>query len=545
MPASANEAVGSCVSSKMVERTMQSSSHNNPASRNCVNMTSDGEGGDRDHEEMIDLVEEVEEDGDSEDRDQVTETEVAESEQGKQPVFHHEIYDRLVNLMSRQGTYTCEPPDHGVDSMDITSFHPDQRDWGSARAHRAPILTLWSEPPRSAPTYPIGCLLFNGRLILDYAGNPIRAFRNLPLTISSAVKGFRLETWIRQDIHRLHIDDILARLRTRNTPNGRQPLHKRGDFTDRAHFFRQKAGLVTFRPRNNALRLASRRYMDSLRTAAQKASNLATDQDLTPDQLATLKEISKTGHTNAVAGPSADASVSAPAPAPAPALSATPTSPPARRHRQFPALQPAPATPPTPGPSQILPDSRDDVPETCKESYILIDALEETVEHFKKLTEQKPKRTNTAESYSTQWNALQAQFAPIWKSQRSAEETPLLFKLCAWTGGIGCWDDDWRTKVGGEKRDREGKKFGEYMDATQEGTAYLGPDGTWRSVRDTWCNSHANPTEGRRDRRDSTNEGVSAEDSEEGAREGSREISEKNLEEVPEEGSDDAYDDTR
>lgn len=98
--------------------------------------------------------------------------------------------------------------------------------------------------------------------------------------------------------------------------------------------------------------------------------------------------------------------------------------------------------------------------------------------------------------------------------------------------------------MGGEKRDREGKKFGEYMDATQEGTAYLGPDGTWRSVRDTWCNSHANPTEGRRDRRDSTNEGVSAEGSEEGAREGSGEILE-NLEEVPEEGSDDAYDDTR
>lgn len=48
------------------------------------------------------------EDADSEDRDgdQVTETEEAQSEEGKQPVFHHEIYDRLVNLMSRQGAYS-------------------------------------------------------------------------------------------------------------------------------------------------------------------------------------------------------------------------------------------------------------------------------------------------------------------------------------------------------------------------------------------------------------------------------------------------------
>lgn len=60
---------------------------------------------------MIDLVEEGEEEGgDSEDGDQVTETGVAQSEQGKQPVFHHEIYERLVNLMNRQGAYSMFSP---------------------------------------------------------------------------------------------------------------------------------------------------------------------------------------------------------------------------------------------------------------------------------------------------------------------------------------------------------------------------------------------------------------------------------------------------
>ena len=486
--------------------------------------------------------EEVEEEEASEDEDEVTETNDPRSEEGKEPVFHHEIYDRLVNLMSSQGAYSKsfflfsifplflflfsgyiqgyadhtiahEAPDHGIDSMDITSFHPDQRDWGSSRAHWPTILTLWAEPPGPRPTYRIGYLLFNGQLILDYAGTPMRAFRNLPLTISSAVKGFRLEAWMRQDIKRLRVHDILARLRTWNTPNGRVPLHKAGDFTDRVHFFRIKAGLVTFRPQNFAPRVAARNYMDSLRTPAQRASNLAIDQDLTPDQLATLKAINRGGRINAVAGPGAGAPAPArapanvpvpaparvparvsariPAPAPTPSPTVTPPSRSDQRRRQHAALQPA--TPPTPAPVQNLPDSRDAVPETCKESYTLNNALEETVQHFKRLTGQPPKQINTAQSYSTQWNALQAQFERIWKSQRPAEEIPQLFKLCKWTGGISCWNDDWRTKVGGEERDREGKRFGEYMDATNEGGPYLDLDGGWRSVRDTWCNSHVNP----------------------------------------------------
>lgn len=513
-----------------------------------------GEQGESDDQEIIDLVEEGEEEKGNECADQVTETETAQSELGKKPVFHHEIYDRLVNLMSRRGSYSMlpillfegstnaitahEPPDHGIDSKNITSFHPDQRDWSFARAYRAPILTLWSEPLGSAPNYRIGYLLFNGRLMLDYAGKPIKAFRNLPLTISSAVKGFRLETWIRQEIHRLHIDDILARLRTRNTPNGRQPLHRRGDLTDRANAFRLKAGLITFRPRNWAVRLQARAYIDSLRTAAQRANNLATDQDLTPDQLATLKKLSKIGSVSATAAPSASersapGTVGAPAKVSTPSPTVTPPSRPTHPPRPCPASQPAPASPLPPAPAQNLQDSRDSKPSTCKESYVLTDALEETVAHFKKLTGRNPKATNPTESYSSQWNALQAQFAPIWELQKPAEETPLLFKLRAWTGGINCWDD-WRVKVGGEERDREGEIFGQYMDASQEGTAYLGRDGKWRSVRDTWCNSHANTPESPSAGRESSSE----EESESPEHE-TREI----REDTSEETSDDEFDD--
>ena len=260
--------------------------------------------------------------------------------------------------------------------------------------------------------------------------------------------------------------------------------------------------------------------MDSLRTGAQRASNRATDRNLTADQLAALKELSKRGPVNGAADSSASASVSTPANVPASAATVTPISRPTGRHRPPPAPQSPPATPTTPTRAQTLPDSREDVPQTCKESYILGDALKETVEHFRRLTGRTPKPTKRAESYSSQWNALQAQFAPIWKSQRPAEETPLLFKHGAWTGGIDRWDSE--IQVGDEKRDREGEMFLKYMEDTQEGTAYLGPDGTWRSVRDTWCNSHSHPTGSHRGRRGSTSD----EDSEEGSGEGSGDDSE-------------------
>ena len=92
--------------------------------------------------------------------------------------------------------------------------------------------------------------------------------------------------------------------------------------------------------------------------------------------------------------------------------------------------------------------------------------------------------------------------------------------------------------MGGEERDREGVVFGEYMDATQEGTAYGGPDGGWRSVRDTWCNSHGRGREGQGEWRDPVVEedsgDGSGEDSE-GSGGGSEEGLEDELEEEAEE----------
>lgn len=71
-----------------------------------------------------------------------------------------------------------------------------------------------------------------------------------------------------------------------------------------------------------------------------------------------------------------------------------------------------------------------------------------------------------------------------------------------------------------EGRNAEGERLGAYMDATQEGSAFLASDGTWRSVRDTWCNSHAGFAEGQIVGRE---ESASQKSSEEGSGEESEE----------------------
>ena len=60
-----------------------------------------GGGEERDGSEIMDSVE----GNDEENIDEVVETTKALSEPGKTPVYHHEIYNRLLTLTNKQGTY--------------------------------------------------------------------------------------------------------------------------------------------------------------------------------------------------------------------------------------------------------------------------------------------------------------------------------------------------------------------------------------------------------------------------------------------------------
>ena len=322
------------------------------------------------------------------------------------------------------------------------------------------------------------------------------------------------------------MDDILARMRTRITGQGREPLQRLGALYDRAHFFRQKSGLIAFRIRSDPTKVAARVFLDSLRTPAQIAANKAIDRDLTSDELATLRDLGKKSGLNAAAQSSANPSPRVPATTPAPAVAIAPDSRAKRPRLPPPTPQSAASNTPTSAsaPAQNLPDSRDDVPKTCQDSYHLNAALSETILHFQKLTSQRtPKPTNPTQSYTMRWTALQAQFVAVWKSQRPAEERPVLFKLGKWTGGIARWEDDWRTKVGGEERCGVDEEFLGYMDATAEGEGDVGQDRRcWGSVRDTWCNSHRETVGDGRMQIDLTGGGDAEESSEDDSVEDSR-----------------------
>lgn len=160
--------------------------------------------------------------------------------------------------------------------------------------------------PQNNPEYEIEGLVCNDRVVLDWEGEPIREFNELPLTIASTVEGWRVEAWIRND-SRVTYRDIVARMRTKNGAGGRIPIYGTRALATRASNFRDHAGCVSWKLL--ATQARSRAYMDRLRTPTQRANNLTTDQDLTSAQRAAYYNMcrSRTSQSATVgtAGPSA------------------------------------------------------------------------------------------------------------------------------------------------------------------------------------------------------------------------------------------------
>lgn len=163
--------------------------------------------------------------------------------------------------------------------------------------------------PQNNPTYTLQSLTYHNRIVLDYTGHPILAFHHLPLTISSAVEGFRLEAWMRQD-DRLSYHDIVARMRTELLDDGsRVPIFKSRALASRCNSFRDHAGCVAWRVRDCDTQSQSRAYMDGLRSVRERASNLIVGEDLSRVQRREFYAISRAPRSQ-VAASGARAAVS-------------------------------------------------------------------------------------------------------------------------------------------------------------------------------------------------------------------------------------------
>lgn len=213
------------------------------------------------------------------------------------PVYHHEIFDRLVYVAAGIGSYGRFPvtsnlhistdhwheahtPEGEQSQGDITAYKPDQEYWGPNPRDRPDVLRQWQAPvTRQNPGDQPGLMRFNGRTVLDWKGNEIREFSNLPKTISSKVEGWRVEAWTRED-PRLKLSDIMARLRTVQRSNGDvEPKTNVRIISSRTTRFRDKAGLISWNPRPDAaLKI---RFLETLRTSQQRANNQSICRDLT------------------------------------------------------------------------------------------------------------------------------------------------------------------------------------------------------------------------------------------------------------------------
>ena len=290
--------------------------------------------------------------------------------------------------------------------------------------------------------------------------------------------------------------DVIARMKTETLLYVREPLMTERDLWNRVFDFRNVSGLVSFGKQKPGQPSNRYVFMDSLRTPAQKANNQAIDRDLTEEELAAVPGRGRPYFEQAVATESSSNAVLS---TPAAVSASNLTGPLTPSHHRLPsAFGSTPTTPLTTVPDPTLPDSREDEPKSQPECDYLEAALEPTIRDFTARTTQVPKPTSYLRSYSFQWNELQAQYAPLWWSQRPAEKRPVLFKLCRWTGGIACWTNGYRIDFVGMEREIDSEESARDMEATRQGTAYLRWAGEEPSARDTGFNSHGNSAEDQR-----------------------------------------------
>ena len=103
------------------------------------------------------------------------------------------------------------PRQRGSGNYDVTCFNAVQQHWGLQRPYYAPVMFEWERLNRRDPIYQLDSLLHRGLLVLDYWRTPIRAFREIPLVISSAFEGGFMEPATR--LHsELAYEDIRARM---------------------------------------------------------------------------------------------------------------------------------------------------------------------------------------------------------------------------------------------------------------------------------------------------------------------------------------------
>ena len=115
--------------------------------------------------------------------------------------------------MNHQLTDLAHPRARGWGALDTTAFLQSQKDWNLERDYGwngVEVLFKFNNDMLN-PTYEVPWLYEDGCVVLNLDHRPLRAFENIPLTLSSEVEGVLMEAIIRYDV-RISIEDFWARM---------------------------------------------------------------------------------------------------------------------------------------------------------------------------------------------------------------------------------------------------------------------------------------------------------------------------------------------
>ena len=97
---------------------------------------------------------------------------------------------------------------------DVTAFLESQKDWDLERDNGwtgVEVLFILDNPKHKRPTYKVPWMFDEERVVLDLDNDPVKDYRDIPLTLSSEVEGALLEAIRRLDL-RITTFDLWARL---------------------------------------------------------------------------------------------------------------------------------------------------------------------------------------------------------------------------------------------------------------------------------------------------------------------------------------------
>ncbi|ERF70060.1 hypothetical protein EPUS_00247 [Endocarpon pusillum Z07020] len=222
--------------------------------------------------------------------------EVRIREEWRPAITHPDYVSRLPSASIDPANYEHKRAS-GKDANDFTAYLESQRTWGPERADRPDILFVYKIPRSGWNSSNPSLLTYNDnglrRVVIDVINNrPLKAFDNLPVTISKKVEGWLLETWERQN-RNIDVEDFIQRMRFNADDNVWKSKKFSNALTQRKERFRNRGRCICWKKaqhdrewdrkleaemKNNAtwIKANTTRHLDDLTVKEDRALAAAT-----------------------------------------------------------------------------------------------------------------------------------------------------------------------------------------------------------------------------------------------------------------------------